>query len=82
MRRANVLDGAQQRLRLHHHARSAAIRHIVYAAMPVGREVAQVVNLHVQQPAFNAATDHAFREAGFDHPRKNRDDVEFHAWAT
>ena len=32
--------------------------------MPIGRVVAQVVNLHVQQPAFDAPTDHAFGEPG------------------
>ena len=41
----------EQRLRLQHHARPAAERHVVDDAMPVRREIAQVVHADVQQPA-------------------------------
>ncbi len=78
-RRPDVLDRPGQRLRLHHHPRSAAIRHVVHAAVPIGRVVAQVVNLDVQQAPLDAAADHPFREPGLDHPRKDRDDVELHS---
>ena len=33
----------------------------------------------IEQPPRDAAADHAFREAGDHHPRKDRDDVELHA---
>jgi hypothetical protein len=62
-RRADVLDRSQQRLGLHHHPRSATIRHIVNAAMPIGGELAKIVDLHVQQPALDSPADHAFRDA-------------------
>ena len=47
-RRPDRLDRAKQRLRLHHHPRTAAKRHIVHDPVPVGREVAEVVDRHVQ----------------------------------
>ncbi len=52
--RANRRERREERLGLHHHARPAAERHIVHDVMLVGREVAQVVDDDVQQPAVPA----------------------------
>ena len=38
----------KQRLRLQHHARPAAKRHIVHDPVPVGREIAQIVHADIQ----------------------------------
>ena len=76
--RAAVLDRLDERLGLHHHARPAAIRYIVHAAVPIRRVVAQIVHRDVEQSLLDSAADHALRHAGADHPRKNRDEVEFH----
>ena len=76
---SNLLDRLHQRLGLHHHARPAAIRHIVHAAMPVRRVVAKVVDLHVEYAVRDPPANDPFRERGFDHPRKDGDDVELHS---
>ena len=68
----------EQRLGFHHHPRTAAERHIVHDMVTIGREVAQVVNRDVQQPALPRPSDHAFLETRVDHPREDRDDVELH----
>ena len=59
-RRLQRIDGLEERLRLHHHPRSAAIRHVVDAAVAVGRVLAQVVDGDLDQagrarPPFAAA---------------------------
>ena len=45
-------DRREQRLRLQHHPRPAAERHVVHDPVPVGREVPQVV--HRERPAARA----------------------------
>jgi len=75
----NHLHRLQERLGLHHHAGSAAIRHVIDGAMPIRRVRPQVVDLHVQQPALNAPADYSFREAGLDHAREDRHDIELHS---
>ena len=79
--RPDVLHRARQRLRLHHHPRPAAVRHVVHAPVPIGRVVSQVVDLNIQNSPLDSAADHPFGEAGLDHPRKDRHDVEFHVWS-
>src|SRR5688572_4929950 len=74
--RTDVLDRARQRLRLHDHPRPAAVRHVVHAAVPIGRVIAQIVHGQVDQPAHDSAADHALCQSREHHPRKNRDDVE------
>ena len=59
---ANHIDGTEQRLRLEHHSRPAAKGHIVHHTVPIGGEVAQVVNHDLQQPVPNRPRDDAFFE--------------------
>src|SRR5262249_6643567 len=68
----------EDRLRLHHHARTAAKRHVVHRAMPVGCVVAQIARLHLDQAILSRAPDDAIGERGLDHAREDRDDVDDH----
>ena len=72
------VERPEHRVRLQHHPRSAAVRHVVHDPMAIGREVAQVVHLDVEQTALDRPADHAGRERLLEHRRKNRDDVERH----
>jgi hypothetical protein len=51
---------------------------IVHDPMAVGREVAQVADLHVQEPALDRTSDDSSRQRLLDHRRKDRDDVYSH----
>ena len=73
------IDGGEQRLRLQHHPRSTAKRHIVHHAMPVGGEIPQVVDAHVDQPATDRPSDHSLRQWPFHHSRKDGDDIDLHS---
>ena len=77
-RRADVLGRAKKRLGLHHHARPAAIRHIVDDPVPVGREVPEVVHLQVDDPGLDSPRHDPFGQRLVEHPREDRDDVELH----
>ena len=82
-RSASIASSARKhRLRLQHHPRPAAVRHIVHHPVPVGREVPQVADLHVQRAALDRPAEHARRQRLLDHRRKNRDDVEGHAFTS
>ena len=77
--RANLVHRAKQRLRLEYHPRPAAERHVIDHPVPVRRVVAQVVHLQVHETAADRPPHDAFRERRADHPRKDRDDVDFHS---
>ena len=73
---ANPLNRAKERLRLQDHSRPTAERHVVHHAMPIRRVHAEVVNAHVDDAAFDRASDDPFRERCLHHRRKDRDDVD------
>ena len=75
-RRLDRVERAEDRIRLQHHPRAAAVRHIVDHAMPIGREVAEVVHLHVERAARNRPPEDARRERLPNHRRENGDDIE------
>src|SRR5439155_18211154 len=47
-------------------------------SVPIRREVAQVVHLHVERPAADGSSKNAGRQRLFHHRRKDCDDVESH----
>ena len=69
--RRDVLDRREKRLRLQHHPGPAAKRHVVDDAVPVGREVAQVVHADVEHPAPDRPPDDPFRERRLHHRRED-----------
>jgi hypothetical protein len=76
---SNRVNGLEQRLRLQNHPRAAAIRHIVYRAMPIFSELPQVPRPDGKHVALNRSRENPFSQRGLYHPRKNRDDVEPHS---
>src|SRR5581483_6446548 len=78
----HALDRLEYRLRLEDHPRAAAERHVVDLAVPVVREVAQVVRVQLDDPALDRAPDDAVLERRPEHPREDRDDVEPHTSST
>ena len=71
-RRLCSFHGAEQRLRLHHHAGAAAERCVVDGAMQVGGVVARVVHAQVEHP------EQALRAEAVDQTRKDGEDVDAH----
>ena len=74
----DVVDRGKKRLGLHHHPRPAAKRHVVDDAVPVSREISQVVNRDVDHASSDCPPDHALRKRRLDHRRKDADDVDLH----
>src|SRR5579859_5133615 len=75
----DALDSLEHRLRLHHHAGTAPERDVVYLAVAVVREVAEVVRLQLDDPALDGAPDNALPEDRPEHVGKDGDDVESHS---
>src|SRR5262245_6788368 len=71
--------GAEEGLRLHHHARTAPEGGVVHGAVPVVREVAQVVHVDIPEPRPRGAVDDALREETADEPGEDREDVDPHS---
>ena len=67
-----------QWLRLQHHALAAAKWPVVYGAMPVMGELAQIMHADAQQAALDRALDHAMLEDAGKETGKDGDDVEAH----
>jgi hypothetical protein len=67
----NVVDRGKERLRLHHHPGPAAKRHVVDDAVPVGREISQVVNRDVDHASSDCPPDYALRQRRLHHPGKS-----------
>jgi hypothetical protein len=63
---ARLVDRGEQRLGLHHHAGTAAVRGVVDGAVLVVREVARVDRVDRDRPGFARATDHAGDERRLD----------------
>jgi hypothetical protein len=78
---ADVFHGPEQRLRLQHHAGTAAKWHVVDHALAVGRVIAEVVHAHIEQPALDCTRDNTFRERPLHHLRKDGDDIDLHCSA-
>src|SRR5262249_11212209 len=78
--RIDRVERPEDRLGLHHHPGPTAVRHIVDAAMPVGGEITQVVNRHLEQPPVDCPSHNTSCQSCFDHRRKNGGDVESHAF--
>jgi hypothetical protein len=53
------IDGPQNRLGLHDHARPAAVGDVIGHFVAIRREVAQVPNLHIQKPFLLSALEDA-----------------------
>src|SRR4029079_13502061 len=72
------LDSPEERFRLKHHPRTAAIRNIVDHPMAVCSELAQISGRNLARSAFDRTADDARPQRVLDHRRKNRDDVDAH----
>src|SRR5215212_3653213 len=75
------LHRTHQRFGFHDHPRTAPVGHVINAAVPVRRVLAEVVHLHVENTRRDTVAHHAFRKRRVNHPRKDRDDVELHLCA-
>src|SRR5688500_6601534 len=74
-RRANRLDRAPDRLRLHDHARPAAERHIVHRPVPIVGERPKIPRAHLDESRLASPRDNAFGERRLNQLREDRDDV-------
>ena len=81
-RGTNRLHRPKERLRLQHHARPAAKRHVVHDAMPIGRVVPKVVHRDVEHSALDRAPDHPLAQRRLHHRGEDGDDVDFHRGAS
>ena len=77
-RRPDVGQRAEERLRLQHHPRPAAERRVVHDAVPVRREVAQVVDREVDDAALVRPGHDALAREAPNHLGEDRDDVDAH----
>src|SRR5688572_7708451 len=73
------IDRFEERLRLHHHPRPAAVRIVVDSAMTVVGEVAQVEDAVLHLPCRGGARRDADRERCNEELGKDRDDVDPHS---
>ncbi|EEF93666.1 hypothetical protein CATMIT_01702, partial [Catenibacterium mitsuokai DSM 15897] len=71
-------DGRAQRIDQHHHARAAAERTLVDAAVIAFGVIARIPAVHRQQPTLAGAADHAERRALRDELGEQADDVDAH----
>src|SRR5712671_1194140 len=77
---SNRLDRLDRRLRLEDHPWPTAERHVIDLPVPVVRMLAQVVRLQLDNPTLDRAPDYAVLKDGAEHGRKDRDNVESHAY--
>src|SRR5215471_1291539 len=79
---AQRVDRGEDRLRLEHHAGAAPERRVVDLAVPVDREVAEVVGVQRDEPARHRPADDALPEDRLEDLREDADDVEAHRYAS
>ena len=68
----------EHRLGFHHHPASATIRYIIRRVVFVAGVVANVVNAHIDQPAFAGALKDTAFEIGGKNFRQKRKNIELH----
>src|SRR6266513_4962009 len=73
--RPNRLERPKQRFGLEHHPGSAAIRHVVYDAVPIRRKDTKIVHLYRQRAALDGAPENTSSKRLVDHRREDCDDV-------
>src|SRR5262249_58071984 len=72
------LDSLEKWLGFHHHSLAAAKWTVIHTAMTVMREVAQVMNLHFDEPRFARAPQDPVLERPRKKLGKNRDEIKAH----
>ena len=76
--RANGLDGLGDRLDLHEHALSAAVRLVIDGTMTVVRPVAQVIRLKIKKAGLAGAAQNRCGHDGLKHLGKDRKGLDQH----
>ena len=74
-----IFEGLIKWFDLHDHAGAAAIRDVVDRLVPIGRPVAQVINLNLGLAASLGAFNDALVEIRVEDPGEDSDDMECHA---
>jgi len=78
IRRPRRAQCVAQRVDQHHHARAAAERSLVHAPISIGRIIARIPAMHVEQTTILRPPDHADPGRRVDELREQRDDIHPH----
>jgi hypothetical protein len=76
--RAQLIDGGEEWLGLHHHPGTTAVRLVIDSPMTVGRPIAQVVDVDFHQSLVLGTADDALSQWDSHDFRKKRDDIDAH----
>ena len=76
--RANGLDGLSDRLDLHEHALTAAVRLVIDGTMAIVRPVAQVIRLKIKKAGLAGTAQDRCGHDGFKHLGKDRKGLDQH----
>ena len=75
---ADCLDGAENRVRLEHHARAAAVRRVVHGVVRPFGPVSQIVQLDIDDALRRGARHDARVERATEHLREEGNDIDAH----
>ena len=78
--RAERLDGREDGLRLHHHPRTPTEGFVVHLTMRIGRGVADVVDVDLEDAGTDRSPEEAFAERALEDGGEDREDVDAHRW--